>query len=99
MQWVLTFSVKRHREGRETVYAEANGGSAREQRKLAEVMAEAAAEPASEEKLQHFGGTLLTKRQNQMTFTKIAECGKVYQGKLNDEGFHVADAKYDCPSN
>ena len=75
-------------------YAEANGGNAEEapsSDEVAEVMAEAASEeevatlveeksaPKAEAKEETTGDDL----------TKIAGVGKVYQGKLNDEGFHT----------
>ncbi len=77
-------------------YAEANGGDAEEvpsTDEVAEVMAEAASEeevatlveeksapaPKAEAKTETAGDDL----------TKIAGVGKVYQGKLNDEGFHT----------
>jgi small subunit ribosomal protein S2 len=77
------------------IYAEANGGDVEEatSEEVAEVMAEAAAEPASEEEvaaLVEEKAAPAPKAEKQGDdLTKIAGVGKVYQGKLNDEGFHT----------
>ncbi len=78
-------------------YAEANGGEVEEVSagEIEEVMAEAAAEeaaaPATEaevEKLVEEKAAPKAEKKGD-DLTKIAGVGKVYQGKLNDEGFHT----------
>ena len=77
------------------IYAEANGGDAEEatSEEVAEVMAEAAAEPASEEEVaalvEEKAAPAPKAEKKGDDLTKIAGVGKVYQGKLNDEGFHT----------
>jgi len=60
---------------------------------VAEVMAEAAAEPASEEEVaalvEEKAAPAPKAEKKGDDLTKIAGVGKVYQGKLNDEGFHT----------
>jgi small subunit ribosomal protein S2 len=77
------------------IYAEANGGDVEEatSEEVAEVIAEAAAEPASEEEVaalveEKTAPTPKSEKKGD-DLTKIAGVGKVYQGKLNDEGFHT----------
>lgn len=77
------------------IYAEANGGDVEEatSEEVAEVMAEAAAEPASEEEVaalvEEKAAPAPKAEKKGDDLTKIAGVGKVYQGKLNDEGFHT----------
>ena len=77
------------------IYAEANGGDVEEatSEEVAEVMAEAAAEPASEEEVaalvEEKAAPAPKAEKKADDLTKIAGVGKVYQGKLNDEGFHT----------
>jgi small subunit ribosomal protein S2 len=77
------------------IYAEANGGDVIEatSEEVAEVMAEAAAEPASEEEVaalvEEKAAPAPKAEKKADDLTKIAGVGKVYQGKLNDEGFHT----------
>ena len=81
------------------IYAEANGGDAEEvsatemEAVMAEGTTEAAAEPATEaevEKLVEEKAAPAPKAEAKGDdLTKIAGVGKVYQGKLNDEGFHT----------
>jgi len=78
-------------------YAEANGGNAEEvsagemEAVMAEAAAEEAAAPATEaevEKLVEEKAAPKVEAKGD-DLTKIAGVGKVYQGKLNDEGFHT----------
>lgn len=77
------------------IYAEANGGDVEEatSEEVAEVIAEAAAEPASEEEVaalvEEKTAPAPKAEKKADDLTKIAGVGKVYQGKLNDEGFHT----------
>ena len=77
------------------IYAEANGGDVEEatSEEVAEVIAEAAAEPASEEEVaalvEEKAAPAPKAEKKADDLTKIAGVGKVYQGKLNDEGFHT----------
>ena len=77
------------------IYAEANGGDVEEatSEEVAEVMAEAAAEPASEEEVaalvEEKAAPAPKTEKKADDLTKIAGVGKVYQGKLNDEGFQT----------
>lgn len=77
------------------IYAEANGGDVEEatSEEVAEVMAEAAAEPASEEEVaalaEEKAAPAPKAEKKGDDLTKIAGVGKVYQGKLNDEGFQT----------
>lgn len=77
------------------IYAEANGGDVEEatSEEVAEIMAEAAAEPASEEEVaalvEEKAAPAPKAEKKGDDLTKIAGVGKVYQGKLNDEGFHT----------
>jgi len=81
------------------IYAEANGGDAEEvsatemEAVMAEAATEAAAEPATEaevEKLVEEKAAPAPKAEVKGDdLTKIAGVGKVYQGKLNDEGFQT----------
>jgi len=79
-------------------YAEANGGNAEEvpsTDEVAEVMAEAtteaAAEPATEAEVEKLVEEKAAPKAASKgdDLTKIAGVGKVYQGKLNDEGFNT----------
>ncbi len=80
-------------------YAEANGENAEEvsagemEEVMAEAATEAAAEPATEaevEKLVEEKAAPAPKAESKGDdLTKIAGVGKVYQGKLNDEGFYT----------
>ena len=78
-------------------YAEANGGNAEEVSagEMEEVMAEAAAEetaaPATEAEVEKLVEEKAAPKAEAKgdDLTKIAGVGKVYQGKLNDEGFHT----------
>jgi small subunit ribosomal protein S2 len=77
------------------IYAEANGGDVEEatSEEVAEVIAEAAAEPASEEEVaalvEEKTAPAPKAEKKGDDLTKIAGVGKVYQGKLNDEGFYT----------
>jgi small subunit ribosomal protein S2 len=79
-------------------YAEANGGSAEEvpAGEMEAVMAEAAAEetaaPAETEVAKLVEEKAAPKAEKKGDdLTKIVGVGKVYQGKLNDEGFYTFD--------
>jgi len=79
-------------------YAEANGGDVDEvsatemEAVMTEAAEEAAAAPATEaevEKLVEEKAAPVKSDAKADDLTKIAGVGKVYQGKLNDEGFHT----------
>jgi small subunit ribosomal protein S2 len=80
-------------------YAEANGGSAEEvpAGEMEAVMAEAAAEetaaPATETEVAKLVEEKAAPKAEKKgdDLTKIVGVGKVYQGKLNDEGFYTFD--------
>lgn len=79
------------------IYAEAHGGDTEEvsdkemEAVMAEVATEAAAAPASEEEVAALAEEKATPKTDAKgdDLTKIPGIGKVYQGKLNDEGFHT----------
>lgn len=73
-------------------YAEANGGSAEEvpsSDEVAEVVAEAASEEEVATLVEEKSAPAPKAEAKGDDLTKIAGVGKVYQGKLNDEGFHT----------
>jgi len=82
-------------------YAEANGGNAEEvsagemEAVMTEAAAEEAAAPATEAEVEKLVEEKAAPKAEAKTetkaddLTKIAGVGKVYQGKLNDEGFHT----------
>jgi len=82
-------------------YAEANGGEAEEvsagemEAVMAEAAVEEAAAPATEAEVEKLVEEKAAPKAEAKTetkgddLTKIAGVGKVYQGKLNDEGFHT----------
>ncbi|MCO4844600.1 MAG: 30S ribosomal protein S2 [Sulfurovum sp.] len=81
------------------IYAEANGGDSEEasdtemEAVMAEAATEAAAEPASKEEVaalvEEKAAPAPKAEKKGDDLTKIAGVGKVYQGKLNDEGFQT----------
>jgi len=81
------------------IYAEANGGDSEEasdtemEAVIAEAATEAAAEPASKEEVaalvEEKAAPAPKAEKKGDDLTKIAGVGKVYQGKLNDEGFQT----------
>jgi small subunit ribosomal protein S2 len=80
-------------EGKE-IYAEANGTEVEEESAtyMEEVMAEAATEADVEKLVEEKAAPVKTDAKEEKAaddLTKIAGIGKVYQGKLNDEGFHT----------